>query len=212
MTRRARSKVAAFVCLAVGAAAIPSALPTPAEAKSHLWKFKEVFSSADGAIQYIEMDVPDPSGTEEWVTGGQRLESRGHVLVIPNDLPRVNTADRSMLFATPAFTALPGAPAPDFTIPAGFFDPAGDELRYRFVLDVMTLAPGQVPTDGLHALQRSDGSTPVNSPENFAGATATIDGTPAPVGAVWPPLLGIALLGALALHARMQGRTLPANG
>jgi len=200
------------VCLALGAAAVPSALPAPAAAKSHLWKFKEIFSNADGSIQYVEMDILDPAGTAEWVTGGQRLESRSHALVIPNDLPRLNTADRSMLFATPAFAALAGAPVPDFTIPAGFFDPAGDELRYRFVLDVMTLAPGQLPTDGRRALQRNDGSTPVNSPENFAGATATIDGTPAAVGAVWPPLLALALLGALALHARLQGRALPADG
>lgn len=83
------------------------ALADPAAAKSHLWKFKEIFSNADGSVQYIEMDVLDPAGTGEWITSQQRLASLDHVYIIPANIPNENTFQRSMRFATLAFAALP---------------------------------------------------------------------------------------------------------
>lgn len=192
----------ALVCLALGV----FALPRPALAKSHLWKFKEIFSNADGTVQYVEMDVLDPTGVAEWQTLDKQLASRAHVYLIPVNLPQQNTFLRSMLFATPAFAALPGAPTPDFIIPAGFFDPAGDELRYRFTLDAFAFGAGELPTDGHDALKRSDRSTPLNSPENYAQQTATIDASGAEVNGVWPPLLGVVVLAALGLHAMSRRR------
>lgn len=196
MLRRGHRLAAASLCLALGALGVPG----PASAKSHLWKFKELFSNADGSIQYVEMDVVDPAGTGEWLTLDKQLASRNHVYIIPVNLPNENTFQRSMLFATPAFAALPGAPAPDFVLPARFFDPAGDELRYRFTLDVFSFGPGELPTDGQLALKRSDRSKPVNTPENFARATATINAAGAAVDGVWPPLLILSVLAALALE------------
>ena len=170
------------------------AFPVDAFAKSHLWKFKEIFSNADGSVQYIEMDVLDPAGTGEWRTINQELASNGSVFIFPANLPQENTYLRSMLIATPAFAALPGAPTPDFVIPAGFFDPAGDQLRYRVSLDTFSFVPGELPVDGLLALQRSDGSTPVNSPTNFAGVTGSVDASGGvAVYGVWPPLMLAAL-------------------
>ncbi len=203
MPRRGRSIAAASLCLAVGVFGVPC----PASAKSHLWKFKEIFSNADATVQYIEMDVVDPSGTGEWMTLGHQLASRDHVYIIPVNLPNENTFQRSMLFATPAFAALSGAPAPDFVLPAGFLDPGGDELRYRFTFDVLAFDPGELPIDGHLALQRSDRSRPLNSPENFARQTATIDAAGPVVRGIWPPLLVLALLGAVGfeqLHRRRR--------
>lgn len=196
-----------FLSLALGLVGSPGT----ARAKSHLWKFKEIFSNADGTIQSIEMEVIDPAGTSEWVTVGQHRTSTHQDSVIPIDPPNENSYQRSMLFATPAFAALPGAPAPDFVLPAGFFDPAGDELRDRSVLDVLVFATGELPTDGRLALRRSDRTTPTNSPENFAGVEATIDASgAAAVGGLRPRLLLPVLILALALHAHWRPAPRPA--
>jgi hypothetical protein len=151
--------------------------PQAALAKSHLWKFTEVFSNADGSVQFIEMFVFDPAGTAEWQFSGFKLESDAHSFTFPHNLPNQNTFHRWVLLATPAFAALPGAPAPDYVIPAGFFDPAGDELRYRTALDLLVLPPGAVPIDGIHSYARN-GATEVNSPINFAGVEGSVDVAP----------------------------------
>lgn len=180
------------------------AVPAPASAKSHLWKFTEIFSNADGSVQYIEMQVTEFAGVAEWETGGRRLSSDAQLYFIPANLPEENTFQTSMLLATPAFAALPGAPTPDFLIPAGFFDPAGDELRYRLTFDVFAFGPGAMPVDGVLALEREGLGTPVNSPRNFAGETGTIDASSGvAVYGVWPPLLVVGLL--LASAARLSG-------
>lgn len=209
MSSLLRFRPVAFVCLAVGGLTLllSFALPRPASAKSHLWKFKEIFSNAEGSVQYVEMDVLDPSGTGEWETLGRALSSGSQTYIIPIDLPQQNTFQRSMLFATPAFANLPGAPTPDFVIPPRFFDPAGDEIRYRFTFDIFSFAGGELPTNGQHALQRSDRSTPLNSPENFAGVEATIDAPgPPPVSAIWPPLLALVAGAGFAFEAISRRR------
>jgi hypothetical protein len=149
-------------------------LSQTASAKSHLWKFTEVFSNEDGSVQFIEMFVFDPAGTREIQLEGFPLESSANTFIFPNDLPNVNTFHTWILIATPAFAALPGAPTPDYVIPPNFFDPAGDQLRYRTVRDILTLPAGAVPVDGIHSFMR-DGSIEVNSPTNFAGVMGSID-------------------------------------
>jgi hypothetical protein len=150
------------------------AFPQAAAAKSHLWKFTEVFSNAGGSVQFIEMFVFDPAGTAETKLKNQTLVSNSHTFVFPNDLPNQNTFHTWILIATPAFAALPGAPVPDYTIPPNFFDPAGDQLRYRTTLDILPLPLGAVPVDGILSYLRN-GSTAVNSPTNFAGASGSVD-------------------------------------
>lgn len=143
-------------------------------AKAHLWRFTELFSNASGSVQFIEMFVFDPAGTEEIRFQGFVLSSNENEYVFPNNLPPENTFNRWVLIATQEFAELPGAPAPDFIIPASFFDPSGDEIRYRDTVDIFTIPSGAMPTDGLHSL-RTDLSTPVNSPTNFAGTEGSVD-------------------------------------
>ena len=119
------------------------------------------------------MFVFDPGAAETQLKNFP-LQSDTNTFLFPNNLPNKNTFHTWILIATPAFAALPGAPAPDFVIPPNFFDPAGDELRYRTALDMMTLPAGAFPVDGIRSLQR-DGTTAVNSPTNFAGVVGSID-------------------------------------
>jgi hypothetical protein len=207
MLRRCPSIAGWIACAAV---ATVLAVAGAAHAKSHLWRFTEVFSSADGSVQFIEMRVFDPAGTGEWVINGMELKSNANAYYFPNDLPQENTFERWMLVATQAFADLPGAPAPDFIMPENFFDPADDRLVYRQHRDILTIPAATMPTDGIHSLEREfstgDLSTPINSPTNFAGETGSVI-VPDPVPSVspWGLSLGALLLlasGFLALSLR----------
>lgn len=149
----------------------------PASAKNHLWRFTELYSNANGTIQFIEMQECCGSNVETQMASAD-LVSNAHVYQFPNNLVGP-TAHTWILIATAGFAALPGAPTPDFIIPDGFFDPAGDTLRYRFGTDIVTIDSGELPTDGVHSLERvgfsgSEFVVGVNSPINFAGETGSV--------------------------------------
>jgi hypothetical protein len=192
--RRHKARLRLVLC----AGALATLVPGGAHAKSHLWRFTEIFSSADGTVQFVEMRVTDPAGTGEWNISGMELSSNANSYFFPNDLPQENTFERWMLVATQAFADLPGAPTPDFILPESFFDPAGDELRYRQTRDILTIPAGTMPTDGVHSLER-DLSTPVNSPTNFAGDTGSVVVPDGPIPAT--PHWGIWLAALLVLAA-----------
>ena len=172
------------VVLAIAALTGPTVL-----AGEHTWDVWEVFSNADGTIQFIELREANGSGAEFGVNGNTvRVNPSNHTFVIPNPaLPNTtNTAFKSFLMATAGFAALPGAPTPDRTIPANFIVMATDTSAAFEPWDTATWTAGTLPTNGILSLSRTaPGSALVsgtNSPTNFAGTTATIDasggGTP----------------------------------
>jgi|GEM_PF-1353749 len=176
-----------------------------AQAKSHLWDMLRVFSNEAGNIQFIDMFVSDPAGTGEFYVQGKTLTSNANDYVFPNNLPTGGSTYQTwILIATQDYADLPGAPTPDFIIPPQFFDPAGDELRYRSTIDVFTIPPGAMPTDGVHMLER-DLSTPVNLGVNFAGEQATVTLAAIPALGTWGAgitALLLVSLGALASYRR----------
>lgn len=150
-----------------------TALPAPASADSHLWRFNEMFSNADGTIQFIEMKECC-GGDEEINIAGFHIESiaTGAVFVFPANLAPPTT-HKHLLFGTVRFAALPGAPVPDYIIADGFLSLTGDTLKYAFYSDA-TLKLLPLPTDGVMAMQW-DGVPVSNSPTNYAGQTGHID-------------------------------------
>lgn len=179
----------------LGIAAAISFLNAPAHASFHLWKFSEVFSNADGSVQFIEM--LDPSNGEELV-GGIQLKSNTHTLSVPANLPSDITANHRMLFATSGFGALPGGVTPDYIIPANFFSPAGDTLLWAGGLDSKTFAA--IPSNGLNSLILPGGTTAVNSPTNFAGQAGSVN------LAVPEPTVGVMLMAAFSVAALRRQR------
>jgi hypothetical protein len=172
---------------------------SPAHAKNHLWRFTEVFSNATGTIQFIEMQECC-GADEETEMSATSITSNTATYNFPNDLAGP-TGHRWLLVATQGFAHLPGAPAPDYIMPNGFFNPAGDTLRYRGVTDMIQFAAGGLPTDGIDSIQRDlqtgTQTVGVNTPINFAGQSGTINvATTVPVA---PPLIlaaiAIALVG-----------------
>lgn len=156
------------------ALALAAGLAGSAMAKSHLWRFTEVFSTADGSVQFVEMKVFDPAGIGETQFAGKPLTSNANTYLFPSNLPDENTAQRWVLIATQSFADLPGAPTPDYILPPNFFDPTGDQLRYRATVDQITIAAGALPQDGVRSLMKDASgalSTGLNDPTNFAGDT-----------------------------------------
>lgn len=150
--------------------------PGSALAGSHLWRFNEIFSSADGTVQFIEMHECCGSEFEvnlqaKWVES----DTTGKRFVFPSSIdPPTN--DKFILLGTAGFAALPGAPTPDFIIPDSFFSLDGDTLRYwQYEPATVSYGPGAVPLDGLKSLSLVGGPTEVNSPTNYAGETGSVD-------------------------------------
>jgi hypothetical protein len=161
----------------------------PALAGSHLWRFSEAFSNADGTIQFIELHESGNDNFEQFVPG-HAIASNTNTYVIPAPNLPPTTASKRLLFATPAFAALPGAPTPDYIIPAGsvpFFATTGDILACTG-WPSMIIAPGQLPTDGIHSLVCANEANcsgagivvAVNSPTNYAGQTGSVNASTPP--------------------------------
>ncbi len=167
----------------------------PSAALVHLWDIVELYSTADGSIQYIELFTDAGS---EVAMSFAFVRSNANEVNIDEDLTST-TLNHSYLLATPGFENLPGVEGvvPDFTIDPGFFSVDGDTISFAVrtgALDSLTFGPDELPTDGILSLNRPFGTADLmadtNSPTNFAGMSGTL--VPEP---------GLALLRSAALAA-----------
>ena len=150
-------------------------------AGQHTWDVNEVFSNADGSIQFVELREANGTPGETGLPSQQISSTvQGESFFIGGGPLTPPTSNKFFLIATPGFAALPGAPTPDSIIPAAnipFFATSGDTVVYS-VYDSWNF--GAVPTDGVNSLKRL-GGPPENSPTNYAGQTGQVDaGSPAP--------------------------------
>ncbi len=153
---------------------LAAALAVPASASFHTFAIQQLYSNADGSIQFIVLkEVGDEDG-QQFLTGHAITSTQGgtqHKLIFPNDLPGNSTANRSFLIATAGFTAL-GLIVPDYTMPAGFLFTNGGTVNYAGV-DQLTYAA--LPTDGVTALY-SDGTMQPNLAQEFCRRHGVGDG------------------------------------
>jgi len=140
-----------------------------ARAAFHLWQVNEIYSNADGTVQFIELIA---------LAGGQQFLA-GHAIsssqvattssfTFPTDLPG-DTQGRTFLIGTAGFAAL-GLVAPDYIVTNGFLFTSNGSVNFAGVDNVTWAA---LPVDGTMSINRF-GATAVNSPKNFAGSTAVI--------------------------------------
>ncbi len=154
--------------------AVLAALAVPAQASFHLWKINEVYSNADGSVQFVEM--VDASSGENFV-GGHILHSHNPsnsavraTFTVPSNLPLgAETAGKSLLFATAGFAAVAGV-TPDFTLPDAFMNPLGGSVDWTGV-DSFTF--GAFSADTSKATQRN-GAIATATPKNFAGVVGAL--------------------------------------
>jgi hypothetical protein len=148
-------------------------------AGAHTWDVNEIFSNADGTIQFVELREAG-GGTGEVNVAGHLVTSNAHSVTITSNVASP-TSFRTILFGTAAYAALPGAPAPNYIIPANFLSVSGDTLAYN-PYDTISFGAGALPTDGIHSLVRSGATlvVAVNSPQNYGGLPGSIDASPRP--------------------------------
>ena len=165
-----------------------------AQASFHLFRIHEIYSSPDGAVQFVEITESTGSNFESFWLGQTLTSTQGattRTFTFPANLSSTNTANRSVIVATPAFAAAAGI-TPDFIVPAPFLFPGGGTIDYAGV-DSVTYAA--LPTDGVSSIDQN-GVQAANSPTNFAGQTGAIAAPPPPAPA---PAVAIPALGPLGL-------------
>jgi hypothetical protein len=168
-------------------------VPAAAIAGTHTWDINEVFTNADGTIQFVELREANGTPNELGVPN-QTLSSNSTSFTIGGGPLVAPTSNKFFLIATPAFAALPGAPVPDAVIPPGsipFFSAAsGDTISYG-PYDSLSFGPGVAPTNGVDSLARNLTTGP-NSPTNYAGDTGSVDaGAPPALPLLSPLALGV---------------------
>jgi hypothetical protein len=180
MLRTLRSFALMFLLLAAFAA----------NANFHLFRIEQIYSNADGTVQFIVLrESFGMNGEDLWAN--QMLTSSGggsnKSIAFPSNLPSASTAGRRVLIATPGFAAL-GLVTPNYTIPNGFLPLTNGTLNYAGV-DQVTYA--SLPTDG-NAIDRNGNPIP-NVATNFAGNSAAVPATvtPAPTDAAITPDKGL---------------------
>ncbi len=155
-------------------------------ASFHTFRIEQIYSNADGTVQFIVLRESAGANGENLWHGQQLTSTRAGVtntFTFPNDLPRGDdqycagyyctptsspTANKRVLVATLGFEAL-GIVAPDYVIPNGFLPTDGGTVNYAGV-DQVTYAA--LPTDGTNSINRN-GVAMQNLATNFAGKSAS---------------------------------------
>jgi hypothetical protein len=153
-----------------------------AAAEFHTYQIEEIFSNADGTVQYVVMHESQGMSAENFWMGNALTSTHlgtTQTYVFRNNLPGVmcgyygcgggGTANTRVLIASQGFAAL-HLVTPDFIMPNGFIATDGATLNYAGV-DFVTFT--SLPSDGVHALDRSGALVP-NVATNFAGQSASV--------------------------------------
>ena len=148
-------------------------LPTEVYGAFHLWDINEIYSTADGTQQFIELSTT--SNGQEFLTGHTITATSDGVLktytwIIDSPSPTANT---NILLATTSMAASSGFPTPDFIIPDNFFVPTAGTITFNFAegFDIVIINGG-LPIDGITSVN-DIGTEQTASPTNYAGETST---------------------------------------
>lgn len=168
-------------------------LSVPAHATFHFYKIDQIYSNADGSVQFINFFDSFFNDQDDLFTSQAKLtvEQGGttHTYLFPNNLPSIKTANTHFLVATAGYAATPGTVTADYIVPNNFLFTDGGTIT--FFSDFTgefgdQLTYGALPSDGTHSITRT-GTLRNNLAINFAGDSGAI-----PV----PEPTNLALLGA----------------
>lgn len=144
------------------------------------WSINEVFSSADGSVQYVELATPMPNPGDTVTIGGYFLVNQsGRAFFF--QMPYGSPSSTPFLLSTSAFVSQPGAVQPDVSwLPDGFLSPGSGSLSLEpygasaFGGPLVTgfLSWSQL-ANGYNSFGPS-GVNPGNSPENHAGEIGSL--------------------------------------
>ena len=143
-----------------------------ASATFHTFQIEQVFSNADGSMQFVLLQEAAGFGGQNFLAGHMLTSAHtgaNRAFQFMTDLPSSATAGKHVLIATQGFAAS-GPVAPDYVIPDGFLAIGGGTVNYAGV-DQITYGP--LPTDGKTALNRSNVMVPAVA-TNFMDQSAAV--------------------------------------
>ena len=148
-----------------------------ASAAFHLWTITEVYSSADGTVQFIQLNAN--AANQEFMHFGASIHSTNSLgtnsVSLITDLPG-DSLNHTMIIGTSNLLSIPGGLKPDYFIPNGFILPpvAGGNAAVTYSASVFVIT--NLPTDGDLALLKSgtNVTTGTNLMVNFGFTTNTI--------------------------------------
>ena len=147
-------------------------------ASFHTFRIEQLFSNADGSVQFIVLNESGNFNGENFWAGRTLTSTHAGVtksFTFPANLPSSATAGKRVLVATQGFAAL-GILTPNYVIPNGFLATNGATVNYAGA-DFVNYA--SLPTDGVNAISAS-GALMQNLATNFAGASASVPLPPTP--------------------------------
>ena len=154
-----------------------------AAAASHSYEIVELYSNADGSIQFVLLQEASGLNGENLLRGRTLTAThagRTKTFTFPTDLPSSRTAGQFVLIATQGyvdaaayyseFATVP----PDYVIPNRFLPTDGGTVTYS---NVDTVTYSGLPSDGDSALYTPGGSgqyVDSNQTRNFAGSVSVL--------------------------------------
>jgi len=176
-----------------------------AGATFHLWKIYQLYSNADGSVQYImfETQVAGQQFVQDHFVVTQQGQTN-HEYMFPKDLPG-DSLSRNFLIATQGFADL-GVLTPDYVVPNGFLFLPDGVVAF---LGADALDYADLPTDGVRSLNRAGQINSNNWPTNYAGDSASLT-APVPTKRD-PPTATAAVTGPITGRTLSVTMTPPAN-
>ena len=144
----------------------------------HLFTIEQVYSNADGTVQFVVLTT-STNGEDAWSLGARLVATptggTPGTASLTRNLPSSNTAGKRVLVASQGFADL-GLITPDFIISNNFIPTGPAKLEYSPGSSSNMLVWQALPTDGVNSLSPS-GVIP-NLATNFAGQQASISAAP----------------------------------
>jgi hypothetical protein len=143
-----------------------------AMADFHTFRIQQIYSNADGSVQFVVLrEIKDSDGENKFAGHNLTATFNGQPAYydFPSDLPNAQTAGKYVLIGTQSLAAL-GVITPDYVMPDHFV-PLADAIVNFAGVDALYYPA--LPTDGVNAIDR-DGNIVPNVAKNFAGQSAAI--------------------------------------
>ena len=164
---------------ALAAAGLLLALGSAARAAAPSFQVDQLFSNADGSVQYVilrEASGQNGQNAFKGLTLTATEGARATTFTFPADLPSATTSRKSVLIATAGYAALAAtqpefaAVPADYVVPVRFLPTAGGTIDFA---GADSFAYDGLPGDGISALYRT-GEIKDNAVQDFSGATTRL--------------------------------------
>lgn len=152
----------------------------PVSANFHTWKVNEIYSNADGSVQFIEMKEGSGLNGQQFLPGHSIIcitPSGTNRFNFPANLPSSATANKFFVIGTSNLVSMPGGLKPDymFTNAGPFLSLTVGTVNFGIGNDI--IAYTNPPTDGSGSMIRSGAvlvAVATNQPISFAPATNSL--------------------------------------